>query len=252
MNSLKSKFDYQWGQQFTPPRSFELSGKTLRMLFEDYEATAEFTDDTRVVWTTNNGREESEYWCLKSTDYVYLICFGFQGDRSVTLIYDSEAGLVTLDETSFDAEKRPYKSAVRFGAVAPGEGMQPDSLHHFTKDLADNRFLWIFCDTYWHVESYTEDECTHICNYPDFNGSGPYQAVKITDTLYYVMNGDAKESICMIYNISNLTSVGRSVVYESSGAPLAQGAVGKFSETIELPEVITIISGNKDLGTVSV
>jgi len=57
-----------------------------------------------------------------------------------------------------------------------------------------------------------------------------------------MINGDSFESICMIYNLRNLTCVGRSVVYDSSGGPLPQGAVGKYSDTAELPEKITIVT----------
>jgi hypothetical protein len=240
MNELKSKLDYgKWGQQFTPPYCFELSGKTLDFRFESGGARARFADDYRVIWERGGARAETDYWCLKASDRVYLICFGFAGVKCVTLIFDAQTGLVTLDETSFDENRRPYKSAVEFGAVP--ERAADAARHGYTSELAGNSFLWIFCNTYWHVESYTADECEHNSNYPDFDGRGPYKAVKISDTLYYVINGDAKESMCMIYNVRNMTSVGRSVVFESSGAPLAQGAVGKYSDTAALPELITVI-----------
>jgi|GEM_PF-6523924 len=116
-NAMQSKFGYEWGQQFTPPRSFEFAGRTISLRFENLDAKAEFTDDTHVIWTADRGREETSYFCLKSTDRVYLIAFGFQGDRCITLIIDTEASLATLHETSFDAEKRPYTSAVLFGTL---------------------------------------------------------------------------------------------------------------------------------------
>ncbi|MDR0818482.1 MAG: hypothetical protein LBN43_02765 [Oscillospiraceae bacterium] len=239
MNNLKSKIDYgQWGQQFTPPYCYELAGKTLKLKFELYEASAEFVSDTELIW---NG-ERLPYWCLKATNRVYLICFGLPSNRCVTLIADIETKLVTLDETAFDEVEKPYKSAVDFGTIAVDGESAPTELHAFTTELADNRFLWIFCETYWHVESYTETECTHICNYPEFNGAGqPYQAVKITDTLYWVINQDAHESICMLYNLANMTSVGRSVVYQSAKTPVAQGAIGAFSDTIEPPAIPTVV-----------
>jgi hypothetical protein len=239
MNNLKSKVNYgEWGQQFTPPRCYELAGRTLTLLFDGIETAADFVSETELLW---NGARVP-YWCLKATDRVYLVCFGLPSNRCVTLIADTETRRVTLDETAFDEKERPYKSAVKFGAIAADGEPLPTELHSLTRDLAGNSFLWIFCETYWHVESYTETECTHICNYPDFNGAGqPYQAVKITDTLYWVINQDAHESICMLYNLANMTSVGRSVVYQSAQNPVAQGAIGAFSDTIEPPAVPTVV-----------
>jgi hypothetical protein len=240
MNNLKSKINYgPMGQQFVPPYSYELAGKTLKLLFDGEETSAEFVNETEIVW---NGTRVP-YWCLKTTNRVFLICFGLPSNRCVTLIADLETRRVTLDETGFDEKEAPYKTAVKFGAIVEDGAPLPTELHAFTTDLADNRFLWIYCDTYWHVESYTETECTHLCNYPDFNGSGqPYWAVKITDTLYWVINQDAHESICMIYNLANMTSIGRSVVFQSAQNPIAQGAVGAFSETIEPAAIPTIVT----------
>lgn len=241
MNNLESKKDYgQWGQQFVPPYCYEMAGKALTLVFDDYTANVTFTNETSLVFTRKGATDDTPYWCLKASDRIYLVCFGLPGNVCITLIIDTEARLVTLDETAFDENQSPYKRAVDFGYVEKSGEPVPVTRHSLSEDLADNRFLWIYCDTYWHVESYTNDTCTHICNYPDFNGSGPYKAAKITDTVYYVMNGDSKESICMIYNIKNMTSVGRSVVYETAKTPLAQGAVGKFSKTIA-PEDITIV-----------
>lgn len=250
MNELKGKFGTDMGQQFTPPRCFELTGRKLLLRFDGFEATAEFIDDDRIAWVTGTGREERNYWCLKSSERVYLVSFGSAGKRCVTLILDLDAGLVTIDITAFDENNSPYKETVDFGVISGYYKAVPDTMpaaerHGFTNDLDGNRFLWIFCDTYWHVESYSDGICTHLCNYPAFNGSGPYQCVKITDTQYYVINGDPKESICMIYNLKNLTSVGRSVVFETAEAPIGQGAVGKYSETVEVPDDVTVIDTEK-------
>ena len=241
MNELELRKDYgQWGQQFVPPYCFEMVGKTLSLVFDNYVAELAFMDTKSLVFTRKGATDSIGYWCLKASDYTYLVCFGLPDNTCITLIIDMETRLVTLDETSFDENQAPYKSAVDFGYIDETGAPAPDSRHGLSEELADNRFLWIYCDTYWHVESYTSDTCTHICNYPDFNGSGPYKAAKIKDTMFYVMNGDSKESICMIYNIANMTSVGRSVVFETAQNPLAQGAVGKFSATIE-PVDLTIV-----------
>ena len=241
MNELEQRKDYgQWGQQFVPPYCFEMAGKTLALVFDDYKAELAFLDAKKLVFTRNGAADNTGYWCLKASDFTYLVCFGLPDYRCITLIIDVETRLVTLDETSFDENEAPYKSAVDFGYVDEPGSLPPTARHAYSEELADNRFLWIYCDTYWHVESYTNDTCTHLCNYPDFNGSGPYKAAKIKDTMFYVMNGDVKESICMIYNLTNMTSVGRSVVFETAQNPIAQGAVGKFSETIE-PVDLTIV-----------
>jgi len=250
MNELKSRFGTDMGQQFTPPRCFELTGLSMILHFDGYEAKAEFVGNDLIAWTDGAAREERSYWCLKSSDHVYLVSFGCEGKRCVTLILDLAAGLVTIDVTAFDENNSPYKEKVDFGVLSgyytdTSDGTPTAEKHGFTNDLDGNRFLWIFCDTYWHVESYADGICTHLCNYPAFNGSGPYQCVKITDTQYYVINGDAKESICMIYNLKNLTSVGRSVVFETAEAPIGQGAVGKYSETVEVPDDVTVIDREK-------
>jgi len=242
MNELESRKDYgQWGQQFVPPYCYELAGQALTLKFDGYAADVTFTDRKNLVFTRNGRTDCVGYWCLKTSDLIYLVCFGLPNNTCITLIIDMETLLVTLDDTAFDENRSPYKSAVDFGYVDTADGAAPPvSCHAYTTELADNRFLWIYCDTYWHVESYTEDTCTHLCNYPDFNGSGPYKAVRISDTIFYVLNGDSKESICMIYNIKNMTSVGRSVVFETAQGPLAQGAVGKFSETIEPDDLVIV------------
>jgi hypothetical protein len=231
MNELKSKFGYgEWGQQYMPPYCFEFSGKTVRLVFDGYEAAAEVTDDATLVWERGGTREAVPYWCLKAADYIYMMSFGLSGNRCVTLIIDRMERLVTLDETSFDAELKPYKSAVDFGYIAQ-EGEEPPAARHaFTKELAGNKYRWVFCDTYWHVEEYTEDECIMYSCFPDVKGTNPYRAVKINDYMYYTMNGDDVESFCLLMNMKVLTSVSRSVIGKNEGKAIPLGAIGYYED----------------------
>ncbi len=233
MNALKSKFDYgSLGQQYTPPLCFEFSGKILQFAFDGFNASAQFTDDKNLIWTRDGDREETKYWCLKADDYMYMLSFALTGNRCTTLIIDTLAGLLTMDEVSFDEAEKPIQT-IAFGAVRKDGQELPSKRHAYTQDLSGNAFRWTYCDTYWHVETYFETEHTLVTNYPDIKGTFSYRAVKITDTMYYTCNGDDRESICELMNLRHLTCVARSVVSDSGGKAIPLGAIGRFEEPDE-------------------
>lgn len=230
-NSFKQKFDYgPLGQQFTPPYCYEFAGKKLQFKFEEYTASACFTDREHMVWQGKTEEQETAYWCLKLNNDTYMICFGLTPEKCVTLIIDMVSGLITLDETSFDDEHRPYKSALDFGIILlPGREI-PAERHCFTKELAGNTLKWIFCDTYWHRHVYGEEECELSSNLEFVKGKGPYRAVRISDAVYYNIAGDDRESYCELMNLKNMTLVARSVIWGNNGKAIPMGAVGKFDD----------------------
>jgi hypothetical protein len=231
LNELKKKFGYgEWGQQYMPPYCFEFSGKALELIFDGYEAVADNIDDKTLTWTCGGEKNTVEYWCLKAADYIYMMSFGLPDNKCVTLIIDMSERLVTLDETSFDVDLKPYKSAVDFGAVAVDGKDLPQPRHEFTGELAGNKYRWVFCDTYWHVEEYTDDVCVMYSCFPEVRGTNPYRAVKINDYMYYTMNGDDVESFCLLMNMKVLTSVSRSVIGKNSGKSIPLGAIGCYED----------------------
>lgn len=229
-NNLKSKFDYgPWGQQYTPPFCYELAGCDLDIRFETEAVRLQVLDRTTLIWH-RGGTFSAEYWALKLCNDIYMVSFGLEPEICVTLVIDMNARLVTLDETSFDENHSPYRSALCFGAIAVPDLPLPEQRHCFTEELAGNCFRWVFCDTYWHVEGYEKDTMFYRSNYADFHGVGPYRAVKISDTVYYTCNGDAVESMSALMDISRLFSISRSIVYGKGGKAIPLGAIGFFSD----------------------
>ncbi len=143
--------------QYTPPRCFELEGKTFNFVIDTGEncgdATLKFTGETTLEWTAYNGTEfvEAEYECRKSDDYTYLVtyCTEDNGKKSNhTWIIDKEQELVTFLRCSIGENPYyPYLIDSHFGfGYIKIEGKEHTDYrrHAFTDEVTGTAVKWTY------------------------------------------------------------------------------------------------------------
>ena len=167
--------------QYTPPKCFELAGKTFNFVIDTNEdcgnAVLKFTGETTVEWAIRNGTEfvEAEYECRKSDDRTYLVtyCTTENGLRTChTWIIDIDQELVTFLRCPVGENPLyPYliDSHFGFGYIAiEGKEHTDRRRHGFTDDVAGTAVKWtyghelstvhVYYNSNWYRIGYPKDD----------------------------------------------------------------------------------------------
>lgn len=167
--------------QYTPPKCFELAGKTFDFVIDTNEncgnATLKFTGNTTVEWTFGNGTEfvEAEYEARKSDDYTYLVTYcTLEGEMrsNHTWIIDLEQELVTFLRCPVGENPLyPYLIDSHFGfGYIKYEGKEHTDYrrHCFTSDVVGTAVKWtyghelstvhVYYDANWYRIGYPKDD----------------------------------------------------------------------------------------------
>ncbi len=157
--------------QFTPPRCFELAGRTFDFVIdtgkESGDIHLELIDREKLTWSIRSGKysgEAERYEVRKADDYTYLLTYCVKDPRANhTFIIDEEQGLVTFLRCSVG--ENPYypyliDSHWGFGYIKE-EGKEHTDLrrHGFTDDVAGTSVRW----HYGHAMA-----TTHVYNNPNW------------------------------------------------------------------------------------
>ena len=139
-------------QQYTPPRCFELAGKTFDLIMDDgYDFVLRFLDINRLEWRRSEEPPVSaKYKCLKADAATYLVSYELSAIRprvNHTFVIDLENMLVTRIVSSIGANPRwPYltKTEFEFGAISNGGEFRSYPRHGFTSDMIGNVAQWAY------------------------------------------------------------------------------------------------------------
>lgn len=142
-------------RQYCPPKCFELSEKTFSFAMDSGEETGEtvlnFVDDSKVVWSVQNGKRtgEGSYECRKADDYTYLVSFcSYDPRENFTYVIDKEQELVTcMHNTIGENPYYPYliESHFTFGFIKiDGKEHTDKRRHGFTDDCVGTGVRWVY------------------------------------------------------------------------------------------------------------
>jgi hypothetical protein len=138
--------------QYTPPRCFELVGKTMELVMDDgYDFTLRFMDNDKLEWTrAGDPPAVADYVCLKADDTTYLVNYELSDVRprvNHSFVIDLENMLVTRIIASIGRNPRwPYlmTTEYEFGMIADGREFKSYPRPGFTSDLIGNIVQWAY------------------------------------------------------------------------------------------------------------
>lgn len=212
--------------EYMPPYCDELTGKTFFFEFDQEGITLRynFTASHQLDWACSGDdcspalhTEYCDY--LKSEDGIYLVQHMVRHSAppaSVTLVIDTNAGLVTMCRAHFGngVEPREIDRCFYFGIIR-GYAGYPKERHHFTRDLVGKAIEWTYHEgmpPIKHIYS-TEYYYTYVMRSGDkcWVASNPADFVRVNDHLYifsFVEERQAGSQGFFLINLDTLYDVG--------------------------------------------
>lgn len=166
---------------YSIPASFELTGKSVAVIYGDGEKEQiDFAAAPRRELTTGNDRNYP-YKCVKLGAERFFVSYA-DGDCCTSFVIDSGAKLVTRVKTDATAA-----ASLSFGSTDPAGTGEP---HNVTEDFAGNAFVWSLGAEPDYIVSAEYEAGSVSVSFPLMGGGAPdaavsgFTAVRLAEGVY--------------------------------------------------------------------